>query len=115
MRSYNPCSQFLATGSAGKQHLLHVFHVLRSHPSKFLAQSGQDLDLCGAGNSIVHADINLLLRALLRQGNLPAFLNAAMKNQLPIKLNKYFIKNICHTELNPIAVKYKRGFHADFH
>lgn len=55
-----------------------------------------------------------LLIALLRQCNLPAFSTTAMKNQLPIKLNTIFIKNSCHLELNPVAVKYKRGFQADF-
>lgn len=55
-----------------------------------------------------------LLIALLRQCNLPTFSTTAMKNQLPIKLNTIFIKNSCHLELNPVAVKYKRGFQADF-
>lgn len=91
-----------------------VLHVLRSHSSYFLAQSRQDLNLYGAGSSIVHADTKLLLRALLRKCNLPAFLNTAMKNHLPVKVNKYFIKNCSHLELNPEAVKYKRGFQADF-
>lgn len=70
MRSYNPSSQLVTTGSIWETIPLVCFMCLEVILPHFL--HSQDLDLCGAGNSIVHADTSLELGALLRKCNLPA-------------------------------------------